>query len=86
MLADVIRRYQEYNPDTDQFDRARNTTEYAELLGMNAVHLFQIYNGSRNPGMATFSKLMRAFPNTTEAIGKEMAAAMRAELGEAVPA
>ncbi len=80
MLADIIRKYQSYNPDTGGFDKPRLLTEYAELLGVNYVYLSQIYNGSngRKPGMETFAKLMRTFPRAQEAIGSEMAAALSA--------
>ncbi len=78
MLADIIRKYQRYNPETGEFDKARLLTEYAELLGVNYVYLSQIYNSSngRKPGMETFAKLMRAFPSAQDAIGSEIAAAL----------
>lgn len=86
MLTDILRRYQFYNPLTDTFDLPRMHTEYAELLGINYVYLSQIYNGSRKPGMETFTKLMRAFPQAQEQIGREIGAALAAPQGEGVPA
>jgi hypothetical protein len=35
MLADIIRKYQRYNPETGEFDKPRLLTEYAGLLGVN---------------------------------------------------
>jgi hypothetical protein len=78
VLADIIRKYQSYNPETGDFNKPRLLTEYADLLGVNYVYLSQIYNGTngRKPGMETFAKLMRAFPNEQEAIGKALGAAL----------
>ncbi len=78
MLADIIRRYQSYNPETGGFDKPRLMTEYAEIIGINYVYLSQIYSGGRKPGMETFGKLMRAFPDAAPKIAAEMASAMTA--------
>jgi transcriptional regulator with XRE-family HTH domain len=91
MLADIIRRYQSFNPDTGEFDKPRLLTEYAELLGVSYVYLSQLYNGTngRKPGMETFAKLMRAFPSAQAVIGHQIANALAAperEADEAVTA
>jgi hypothetical protein len=78
MLADILRRYQSFNPETGDFDLPRLMTEYADVLGINYVYLSQIYSGNRKPGMETFSKLMRAFPCAQDAIGREIGAALAA--------
>ncbi len=77
MLGDIIRRYQSYNPDTGAFDKPRNLTEYAAELGINYVYLSQIYGGARNPGMETFGKLMRTFPQAADDIARQMAKALK---------
>ncbi len=85
MLADIIRKYQRYNPQTGAFDAERNTREYAELTGIPYVYLRQIITGARQPGTTTFAKLMRAFPGAREAIASEMAAALGTRPAETVP-
>lgn len=77
MLADIIRDYQSYNSLSGDFDQPRMMTEYAEVLGIHYVYLSQIYNGSRKPGMETFTKLMKAFPAASDDIGKRIAQALK---------
>lgn len=76
MLADIIRDYQFYDPETGRFDKPRLQTEYAEALGIHYVYLSQIYSGARKPGMETFTKLMKAFPMAGDDIGKRIAEAL----------
>lgn len=79
MLADIIRDYQSYNPETGHFDKHRPMTAYAEALGINYAYLAQIYSGARKPGMETFTKLMKAFPMAGDDIGKRIADALHPE-------
>ena len=84
MLAEILRRYQHFNPLTGEFDQSRLMTEYAELLGINYVYLSQMYSGARKPGMETFAKLMRAFPTASAEIGLAIAEALKPEPDAAV--
>lgn len=67
MLADIVRRYQSFNPDSGEFDRPRGVREYARLLGINHGYLSQILNGIESPGLTVIIALARAFPQSPAA-------------------
>jgi transcriptional regulator with XRE-family HTH domain len=74
MLAQIIRRYQSYNPETGAFDAERSANEYARLLGVNHSTLSLIYSGARNPGISVVRGLARAFPAAAGDLGAALVA------------
>lgn len=75
MLTDILRRYQDYNPETGKFDQPRTLRGYATTLGVNVATLSLLFTGiQEQPSRATLQALARTFP----AASKEIAAALAA--------
>lgn len=74
MLTDLLRRYQDLNPETLEHDCPRSLREYARLLGIDHSTLVVIYNGQREAGGKVIRGLLRAFPAKAAEISHAVAA------------
>jgi dipeptidase len=61
-LADLLRRYQSYDPVTGHFDQARTLRQYASLLGTDAGTLSRCFNGKQPVNLRILRALIRTFP------------------------
>lgn len=78
-LAQIIIKYQRFNPATGGLDLERTQREYAELLGVSRVFITQITNGDREPGVDLLRSLSRLFPAAATEIAAALAAAPESE-------
>lgn len=68
-MAEIVRRWQYYNPASGDFDLVRSTRDYARLLGVSESLLSHIYAGRKEPGKKVVLGLLRAFPCAATEIG-----------------
>lgn len=67
-LAQIVVRYQRYDPATGERNADRNQREYADLLGVSRPFITQISNGDREPGVDILRALSRTFPAAADEI------------------
>jgi hypothetical protein len=79
MLTTVLRRYQEYDPDTGRFiPKFRSLRQYAAMLGVNHATLSELYSrDDREPSTMVLQSLVRLFPAAASEIATALAAPER---------
>ena len=74
MLSELLKAYQEYDPETRRFDRHRTLREYASLLGVSHTQLIHIYSGERRGGGKIIRGFLQAFPEASDKLTKALSA------------
>jgi transcriptional regulator with XRE-family HTH domain len=77
MLTTILRRYQDYNPTSGEFDHKRGLREYGRLLGVSHATLSLIYSGQRDPSVEVLRAVAQAFPAAAPEIAAALAAPER---------
>lgn len=86
----LLIKYQRFDPDTGRFDYPRTNREYADMLGVHESTLSKFYALKEPVGLKALEGLAHAFPQAQPELGPALAQArteaLRAQIGEAVPA
>ena len=78
-LAELVRKYQRYDPATGGFDRVRTQREYAAELRLHPVDLSRFLTGARPSGAKVLRAFLRTYPEAAVAVTRAIAEEERAK-------